>query len=144
MWGAPDSLARRYHAGCGETVTMSLRRGLVTSTCFRTGNRWLQAANRGHEPKIKTPQGQILRLLMWGAPDSLARRYHAGCGETVAMSLRRWLVTSTCFRTGNRWLQAANRGHEPKIKTPQGRFNFWLGRTDSNHDKENQNLLSYH
>lgn len=21
---------------------------------------------------------------------------------------------------------------------------FWLGRTDSNHDKENQNLLSYH
>lgn len=35
----------------------------------------------------------------------------------------RLLVKSTCFRTGNRWLQIANRGHEPKIKTPQGRFN---------------------
>ena len=56
----------------------------------------------------------------------------------------RLLVKSTCFRTGNHWLQIANRGHEPKTKTPQGRFNFWLGRTDSNHDKENQNLLSYH
>ena len=56
----------------------------------------------------------------------------------------RVLVKSTCFRTSNRWLRVANRGHEPKTKTPQGRFNFWLGRTDSNHDKENQNLLSYH
>ena len=56
----------------------------------------------------------------------------------------RVLVKSTCFRTGNRWLRAANRDREPKIKTPHGRFNFWLGRTDSNHDKENQNLLSYH
>ena len=28
-----------------------------------------------------------------------------------------------------RRLRATNRGHEPKIKTPQGRFNFWLGRT---------------
>lgn len=28
---------------------------------------------------------------------------------------------------------------------PYGRFCLsWLGRTDSNHDKENQNLLSYH
>ena len=44
----------------------------------------------------------------------------------------RVLVKSTCFRTGNRRLRAANRGHEPKTKTPQGRFNFWLGRTRGN------------
>lgn len=31
-----------------------------------------------------------------------------------------------------------------KIKPAQCRLNSWLGRTDSNHDKENQNLLSYH
>ena len=33
---------------------------------------------------------------------------------------------------------------EPKIKPAKCRLNFWLERTDSNHDKENQNLLSYH
>lgn len=33
----------------------------------------------------------------------------------------------------------------PTKKRPYGRFRLsWLGRTDSNHDKENQNLLSYH
>lgn len=35
-------------------------------------------------------------------------------------------------------------GSQPKIKPAKCRLNFWLGRTDSNHDKENQNLLSYH
>ena len=32
----------------------------------------------------------------------------------------------------------------PNKKYPCGVFFIWLGRTDSNHDKENQNLLSYH
>lgn len=33
----------------------------------------------------------------------------------------------------------------PKQKMPRRTFcKLWLGRTDSNHDKENQNLLSYH
>ena len=39
----------------------------------------------------------------------------------------------------------SNGRDEPNIKTHhKGAFEYWLGRTDSNHDKENQNLLSYH
>ena len=50
----------------------------------------------------------------------------AGCGGNRDDLTARVLVKSTCFRTGNRWLRAANRDREPKIKTPHGRFNFWL------------------
>ena len=77
----------------------------------------------------------------WGALNSRGAGRPRGNRDG---STARLLIKSTCFRTGNHWLRAANRGHEPKTKTPQGRVNFWLGRTASNHDKENQNLLSYH
>ena len=54
------------------------------------------------------------------------------------------LFLYTNFRTKQLRCMAEPINPRPKIKSSQGRFNFWLGRTDSNHDKENQNLLSYH
>ncbi len=73
-----------------------------------------------------------------GTPSALR-----ACGAFVWRSLyfvckRQLIVEPATF------IAIANRGSEPIIKPAQGRLNYWLGRTDSNHDKENQNLLSYH
>lgn len=64
-----------------------------------------------------------------------ARRLRGNRNDLITHGLSNLLVVE---------LRVSSRGHEPKIKPAQGRFDFWLGRTDSNHDKENQNLLSYH
>lgn len=68
-----------------------------------------------------------------------ARRLWGNRDDLIAHGLSNLLVVEPATA-----LRVSSRGHEPKIKPAQGRFDFWLGRTDSNHDKENQNLLSYH
>lgn len=68
-----------------------------------------------------------------------ARRLRGNRNDLIAHGLSNLLVVEPATA-----LRVSSRGHEPKIKPAQGRFDFWLGRTDSNHDKENQNLLSYH
>ena len=68
-----------------------------------------------------------------------ARRLRGNRNDLIAHGLSNLLVVEPATA-----LLVSSRGHEPKIKPAQGRFDFWLGRTDSNHDKENQNLLSYH
>ena len=77
--------------------------------------------------KLKTPQLGVFYLVgAHSIPSHGALRRLRGNRDDLTA---RVLVKSTCFRTGNRWLRAANRDREPKIKTPHGRFNFWLGRT---------------
>ena len=52
------------------------------------------------------------------------------------------LLLSNCTLKDGKLLYSLNKPFDLLLKT-NGRIN-WLGRTDSNHDKENQNLLSYH
>ena len=133
----------------------------------------MQVANRGHKPKIKTPQGVL--ILGWGAHGGMGggpfpfweicdfpkwlqninnvlrckcetylhnpcecqiKKYPCGgyfdikCVCHTSLKLRVALLCVNC---------SASACH-PKRSRREG----WLGRTDSNHDKENQNLLSYH
>ena len=104
----------------------------------------LQVSHRGHEPKINPAQG-IANLYnpccVWGSLGcgTDAPRLRGNRDDLIAHGLSNLLVVEPATV-----LRVSIRGRQPKIKPAQGRFDFWLGRTDSNHDKENQNLLSYH
>ncbi len=55
------------------------------------------------------------------------------CGAVVTFRTTQRLCSTTPCRTRAIFIAWPNcASHEPKIKTPQGRFNFWLGQLDSN------------
>ena len=74
----------------------------------------------------------------------LCRHYAAFVSAQTAQGLFLLTHSRTCLAKGGRCFEPNGRD-KPNIKTHhKGAFEYWLERTDSNHDKENQNLLSYH
>ena len=84
---------------------------------------WSNCAS--HEPKIKTPQGRFNFWLGQLIPSDIYE--YMSCGAFVSVQTAQCLFSLTHCRTKQQivaWSNCAS--HEPKIKTPQGRFNFWL------------------
>ena len=107
----------------------------------------LAGSDRSVRPRInKNTQKGVFVYSGWSA-----RIGSVGCADTAPHSLALKL-REACFRllivepVTPKADDVSNQTGDPKakIKPAKCRLNFWLERTDSNHDKENQNLLSYH
>ena len=106
-----------FYIKCVCHTSLKLRVALLRVNC---------SASACH-PKRHRREGWLGQLI----PSDIYE--YMSCGAFVSVQTAQCLFSLTHCRTKQQivaWSNCAS--HEPKIKTPQGRFNFWLGQLDSN------------
>ena len=119
--------------------SLALRRdyALNKKTVLFSGMRYGPLINNNQ------PQGKNSIKNIMGRTQLARSARCAGCAQPVTILVRIRFQNLLGFEPATK-LRMVSVAPKPILKRPRWAFEYWLGRTDSNHDKENQNLLSYH